>query len=320
MKHGFSFAGYGTSTFAGILAILMWSSNVAVSKTAMNDLGAFNAAFLIYFFSGVFNIFILFVSLGKNKFLNDLRRLPIKYYLQTGIFIVFNNVFFYIALGLAKTNEELIIVALLNYLWPVLITVFKVPIYHFKVRSLFFYPGIAAALSGIAIALLQGYTYDELVTIAGALDDNFLAFLFALMGAISWAIYSNLIKKYGTKEDIVALPVIFIISGIVFILIQLFNGDMSTFTFNPLFRNPFLIYTIIGPTSLGYMFWYFAMKNGNRDLVTSVSYLIPLGSVFLVGIIHSIPVKPLFWISAILIIAGAVLSMKAIVNKSSYNS
>jgi hypothetical protein len=33
------------ATLAGILAIIMWSSNVAVSKTAMNDLGTYSAEF-----------------------------------------------------------------------------------------------------------------------------------------------------------------------------------------------------------------------------------------------------------------------------------
>jgi drug/metabolite transporter (DMT)-like permease len=300
------------STIAGILAILMWSSNVAVSKTAMNELGPYSAAFYIYFFSGVLNIFILLAALGKNTLFAHFKALPLRYYVQTGIFIVFNNVFFYLALGLSKTNEELIIVALLNYLWPVLISVFRVPIYRVKIKPLLFYPGIIAALTGIAIALLQGYSAQQLIDIASALDDNFLAFLFAFIGAVSWAIYSNLIKKYNTKEDIVALPVIFIFSGLVFIAIEIIRGDALTFTLSPLYTNPFLIYTIAGPTCLGYLFWFFAMKHGNRSLVTSLSYLIPLGSVAILSLMHAIPVRPMFWVSAILLISGAILGMKAI--------
>ncbi len=300
------------STFAGILAIIMWSSNVAVSKIAMNDMGPLSAAFYIYFFSGILNIIILLSTLGRYKFLGHLKELSIKYYLQTGIFIIFNNVFFYLALGLAKTNEELIIVALLNYLWPVLITIFRIPIYKAKVKPILFYPGIIAAFAGISIALLQGYTAEELAAIAGALNDNFLAFIFALIGAVSWAIYSNLIKKYECKEDIVALPLLFIFSGIVFAVIQFLSGEAQSFSLHPLYSNPYLIYTIIGPTCLGYTFWFLAMKYGNRNFVTSLSYLIPLGSVFLVGVIHSIPVRPLFWVSAALIVTGAILGMKAI--------
>jgi len=312
MNPNMSFSKSTSSTFAGILAIIMWSSNVAVSKIAMNDLGPLSAAFYIYFFSGILNFFILLTALGRHKFLSHLKELPGKYYLQTGIFIIFNNVFFYLALGLAKTNEELIIVALLNYLWPVLITVFRIPVYKVKVKPLLFYPGIAAAFAGISIALLQGYTAEELAAIAGALNDNFLAFIFALMGAVSWAIYSNLIRKYGCKEDIVALPLLFIFSGLVFAIIQFFSVEAQSFSLYPLYSNPYLIYTIIGPTCLGYTFWFFAMKYGNRNFVTSLSYLIPLGSVFLVGLIHSIPVRPMFWVSAALIVSGAILGMKAI--------
>jgi drug/metabolite transporter (DMT)-like permease len=300
------------ATLAGIVAIIMWSSNVAVSKTAMNDLGAYSAAFYIYFFSGILNILILLVVFGKIKILNHFKELPLSYYLKTGIFILFNNVFFFLALGLAKTNEELIIVALLNYLWPVLITVFRVPIYHEKVRPVLFIAGIAAAVTGIIIALLQGYKVQKLLEIAGALNDNFLAFLFAFIGAVSWAIYSNLIKKYDSKDDVVALPLIFIFSGFVFYMIELFSKGAKSLSLNYVYSNPFLIYTIIGPTCLGYLFWFIAMKYGNRILVSSLSYLIPLGSVFILSQIHQIPVRPMFWISAVLIITGALLGMKSV--------
>jgi len=285
---------------------------VAVSKSAMNELGPYSAAGFIYFFSGIINFLIIWAVSGGKILIAHLKDLPLKYYTQTGIFIVFNNVFFYLALGLAKTNEELILVALINYLWPVLIAVFRIPIYKVKVKPWLFFPGILAALAGIIIALLQGYDAKELLRIAAALDDNFLAFIFALIGAVSWAVYSNLIGKTANKDDKVALPVIFVLSGLVFFILQFFSKDAQNLSLYPLISNPSLIYTIIGPTSLGYLFWFLAMKNGNSNLVTSLSYLIPLGSVFILSIIHSIPVKTMFWVSAILIVSGAILGMKAV--------
>lgn len=302
-----------TATLAGIFSIIVWSSNVAVSKTVMNATGAYNAAFYIYFFSGIIYFFILYFSFGRGKFFGRFRSLPLKYYLQTGIFFIFNNVFFYAALGLARTNEELIIVCLLNYLWPVLIFVLRVPVYKLKIVPGYFYPSVAAAIAGIVIALLQGYTLDELYFIVNAMDDNFLAFLFALIGAFSWALYSNLIRKNEAENDIAAMPVIFILSGLVFFFIQLFRGEIHTIDLTLLYSNPYLIYTILAPTSLGYLFWFFAMKNGNRNLVTSLSYLIPLASVFLIGILHSTPIQPMFWLSAVLIVSGAALGTKGIV-------
>ncbi len=300
------------ASFAGILAIIVWSSNVAVSKTVMNEFGPFNAAFYIYFFSGIVNFIILFAALGRIKFLGYLKSLPSKYYLHTGIFFIFNNVFFYVALGLAKSNEELIIVTLLNYLWPVLIYIFRVPIYHSRINPVLYFPAIILALAGILIALLQGYSGQQLIEIAAALDDNFLAFLFAVMGAVSWALYSNLIKKYKSSDDIAAMPLIFMVSGLVFFGIQVFRGDAQSFSLSPLLSSPSLIYSILGPTCLGYLFWFLAMKHGNRNLVTSLSYLIPVGSVFLVSSIHSIPVRPMFWVSVALLTLAAIMGMKSV--------
>jgi drug/metabolite transporter (DMT)-like permease len=301
-----------TATIAGILAVLIWSSNVAVSKRVMNDLGSYNAAFYIYFFSGVINFIILLVVLGKGKFLQYLSALPLRYYYQTGIFFVLNNVFIYSAIGLAKKDEELLIVTLLNYLWPILIFVFRVPIYRAKIIPWLFFPAIFVALAGIIIALFQGYSSQELYDIVSALDDNFLAFFFAFLGAASWALYSNLIHKYKSNDDIVAIPIIFIFSSFVFLIIQLFRGQIQSLSIVPLYTNPYLLYTILGPTCLGYLFWFLAMKHGNRNIANSLSYFIPLGSVFLISQIHSIPITPIFWLSAMLLISGAILGIKAI--------
>ncbi len=275
-------------------------------------MGAFNAAFYIYFFSGILNLIVLFAVLGGKKFRDYFKSLPFSYFLGPGLFFILNNIFLYAAIGLTRNDEELIIVTLLNYLWPVLIFVFRVPIFRVKIIPGFFFSAIAMATAGIAVAFLQGYSAEKLFAIVSAMDDNFLAFLFALSGAASWAIYSNLISKYKSREDIVAIPVVFIISGLVFFCIQLLKGENSILNLVPIYNNPYLYLTILGPTCLGYLFWFLGMKYGNRDLITGLAYMIPLGSVMLLSQIHSIPIHPLFWVSTILIIAGAVLGIKAV--------
>jgi drug/metabolite transporter (DMT)-like permease len=306
------FSKSGGATLAGILAVIMWSSSVAATKTVMTDLGTFKGAFYVYLFGGLVNFLILLIVLGRSHFLISLKSIPYRYYLHTGVFFILNNVFFYVAIGLAHNDKEILIVALLNYLWPVLIFIFRVPIYHSRIIPWLFFPAIAAAISGISIALLQGYTLDELFTIVQSLNDNFLAFLFAFLGAASWALYSNLIRKYKTNDDIAVIPVILVFTGILFFIILIFKGEAQNLSLEPVYSNPNLIYTFVGPTCLGYLFWYLAMKHGNRNLVTSLSYLIPLGSVYLISVIRSFPVRPMFWVSAILLVLAALLGMKAV--------
>jgi len=299
------------ASLAGILAVIAWSSNIAVSKTVMNEMGTYHAAFLIYIFAGILNFLILLFALGRTNLISHFKKLPVRYYLHTGIFFIMNNIFLYTAIGLAKKDEELLIVALLNYLWPVLIFIFRVPLFRARIKPFLFYPAIIFAVTGIIIALLQGYNSNEMVAIITSLDDNFLAFLFAFMGAVSWALYSNLIRKYRSGDDIAAMPLIFIISGLVFLTILFARGEMQSLDLHALISSPSLFYIIIGPTCLGYLFWFLAMKYGNRNMVTSLSYLIPMASVFLVSLVHSIPVRPMFWVSVILLIAAAGLGMKA---------
>jgi len=301
-----------SATFAGILAIIIWSSTVAVSKKVMTELGTYTAAFYIYFFSGLINILILMFFMGAKGFHHQLRMLPFSYYLKTGIFFLAYNIFLYLSIGMSAKDEDLLIVSLLNYLWPVLIVILKIPLNHARIRPAPFWIGIIASVSGIALALFQGYKAEELIKIMRALDDNFLAFLFAFLGAISWALYSNLISRYKTSDDIAAIPIIFIISGLLFFVLLIFRGEIHNLTLTPIYHNPYLVYTILGPTCIGYLFWFLAIKQGNRNLVVSFSYFIPLSSVAFISLLHSIPVRPTFWISAILLVAGAILGLKAV--------
>ena len=312
MEDIFKWIKKNAASIAGILAIIIWSSNVGASKKVMNDLGIFRAAFLIYFFSGTLNFIILLAAFGKRKFVGFLKHLPVHYYLRTGIFFILNNVFLFLAIGLAVKPEEIIIVTLLNYTWPVLIFIFRVPIFHLKIRPLFFFGAITAAFTGITIAILQGYTYSEIKAIVSALHDNFLAFICALSGAVSWALYSNLLKKYKKNDDIIALPVIFIASSLVFFIILLFKGNFFAVFSPENFGNPYLIYVITGPTCLGYLLWFIAMKYGNRSLIVSLAFFIPLGSVYILSRIHVFPVTPMFWTATALITAAAFLGIRSV--------
>jgi drug/metabolite transporter (DMT)-like permease len=69
---------------------------------------------------------------------------------------------------------------------------------------------------------------------------------------------------------------------------------------------------IIGPTALAYLFWYIAMKKGNKNLVVSISFLIPLLSILVLSLKFSKEIGMMFWVAAIFLIAGAFLSYKAI--------
>ena len=71
MTHPFAIKGYRfsssylLSTIAGIIAILLWSTNIAYSKSIMEKEGIYHAGFYIYFFSGICNLIILLFFFKK---------------------------------------------------------------------------------------------------------------------------------------------------------------------------------------------------------------------------------------------------------------
>jgi len=58
------------------------------------------------------------------------------------------------------------------------------------------------------------------------------------------------------------------------------------------------------------------MKNGNKNLVTSLSFLIPLFSVICISIWFSEKIYFTTWVAAFFLICGAFLSYKSVKNKN----
>jgi len=311
MAKMFNKSEYTLATLAGIFSVLIWSTTIAYSKSVMQTEGNYNAMFLIYFFSGFVILGMLWLWQRK-ELLVKWKKLSLQFYLKIGIFLFINNVLLYIAIGLASNEDELLIVAIINYLWPIITYVIKVPMFRLKPKLFLFILSIILAVTGVVMALYQSYSLPQFLNLIQSAGTNFWAYLLTLLTAVSWGIYSNLIKKYNTDDDMAALPVIFIISGLFFLFYQLFNGQFSLSVFHSLFTNHELLYMIVGPTSMGYLFWYIAMKKGNKNLVISLSFLIPVFSILFISLKYSKEINIFFWFAAFLLIAGAYLSYKAV--------
>jgi drug/metabolite transporter (DMT)-like permease len=302
------------ATFAGILAILIWSTNIAFSKSVMNNIGNYDAMFMIYFFGGIF-MFLILLARFRREYFTKLGALGIRYYAGTGIFLFLNNTLLFLAIGLASNERELLIVTIINYLWPMLIYVVKIPIFHVRVKPLLFIVSVILGICGVILAFSQEYTLKELIEIIKNPKVNLLAYMVALLNAVSWALYSNLTKKYIRDDDFAAIPVIFIISGLPFLFVQMIRGDFDITSLASLYTNPELIYTIIFPTSLGYILWNVAIKKGNKDLVVSTSFILPFLSVLFIGLKFSTRIGMLTWIASIFLISSALLIYRAVDRK-----
>jgi len=295
-------------TILGLMSILFWSTSIAFTRSVSEKTGTLNTAFFNMLWSGLFLVLVQLV-LYRQEWLRKIKAVPITYYFKTGSFMLIYGLLYYIAVGEASTRESVLVVGIINYLWPGLAFLFAVPILGAEARRGMLTVGVVIALIGTAAALLQGRQV-EIGQLAGAFKGNLLPYLLMAVGAVSWALYSNLTRKHKEVSGTAAVPYIFLAEAVIILIIQIFRGEVPQLELSGIQYVEFA-YLVVFPTAFAYLFWDKAMKEGNKDLIISVSYFIPLASTAVSGLYLGVPLGIGFLTAAILVMVGAFLCRKA---------
>ena len=112
-----------------------------------------------------------------------------------GSLFVLYTALIYLAVGIAKDREQLLEIALLNYLWPALTILFSVILLK-RPASLLLVPGTVLALIGVFLAMTQS-AHLSWSSFIGHLQTNPAAYALALGAALAWALYSNLARLWS---------------------------------------------------------------------------------------------------------------------------
>ncbi|MFA7000387.1 MAG: DMT family transporter [Candidatus Paceibacterota bacterium] len=105
-------------------ATILWGSSAAVIKLLLKNL---NSIQILLFVSGIASVNLLLIALFQNK-IPIIKNYKLKDYFNfaymgfIGVFIYY--LFLYLALSYLKAQEAFII----NYLWPMMIVLFAIPI------------------------------------------------------------------------------------------------------------------------------------------------------------------------------------------------
>ena len=291
-------AGSFTASLLGILAVLFWGTTVAFARSLTQQLGTLTAGASIYLLSGA--IGCAYVSTRPGGW-TQLLRLPRAYLFGCGSLFVLYMVCVYLALGRAAGQQQAVEVGIMNYLWPGLTLVFSIPVLRKRARATL--PvGIVVAFAGVVLAVTQNEAF--LWRALGAnLRGNSVPYFLALVAAVSWALYSNLSRRWagGAKGNAVAL--FLLATGIVFLAFRLTTTETSRLTSRTAGE---LLYMILFPTLLAYSFWDAAMRRGEVVLVASVSYLTPLLSTIVACLYLGVRMGVALWLACALVIGGAV--------------
>jgi len=291
------------STIFGILAILIWATNVAFSRSLTESLGTLTAGATSFILGGTIAILYVWFSSGSLKSL--VHQSP-RYLFICGVLFVINDTSLNCAIGFASSRPQVLAVGLINYLWPTFGLLFSIPILKKKAR--FYLPlGVLVAMAGVCLALTNGdlALLGDIVKSHGA----GLAFLLAFVAAVTWGLYSNLSSKWGGDSDQGAVPLFILSGGLLMLALRAFTPEATHWSAAAGLN---LIYMAIFPAMLAFLFWDNAMRKGQTITVMALSYLIPLLSTVISVITLGISPSPSLWLAAALVIGGAIVCRSAI--------
>ncbi|OGV67831.1 MAG: hypothetical protein A3K19_28640 [Lentisphaerae bacterium RIFOXYB12_FULL_65_16] len=290
-------------TLAGLAAILLWSTSVAVVRSLTEKLGPYTAGAAVYLTAGV-----LFLAqlLGQARGIDSLRRLSRPYLFGCGALFVSYMIALYVAIGLAADRHQVLEIGLVNYLWPTLTILFSLLLLRQR-AGLLLVPGTLLALAGVFLVLTQGQSVSWSSFTANVASRP-VAYALALYAAVSWGLYSNLTRRWAGPESGSGVAVFVAATGLALLCLRLGTTEPTHWTARGVAEVAFLG----GATALGYALWDLAMRKGDVVFVAACSYLTPLLSTLVACCYLRIMPGTSLAIGCLLIIAGSFLSWRSV--------
>lgn len=295
------------NTILGLSAILLWSATVALARSLSEQIGPLTAGASVYLAAGSILGGHLLIRERSFKSLRELQRLHL--FGCGALFLLYAGALF-LALGLAANRHQAIEVGLLNYLWPALTLLFSLLLLG-KRAGAGLAPATLLALVGVFLVLTPGTSISWGSFLAN-LQSNPAAYGLGLVAALSWALYSNLTRRWGEGAGGGAVLLFTLGTGVAFSLVRLFHSETGAWSL----RAAAEVAVLALGTALGYVFWDLAMRRGDMVLVASCSYLTPFFSTLVscvyLGVLPGIGV----WLGCLLIVAGSFWSWRSIARRS----
>ena len=290
-------------TLSGLFAILLWSTTVGLARSISEQIGPLTAGAYVYLTGGL--IATAWIMRRKNIF-RELKKVSRNYILACGsLFLIYTTALF-LALGLARDRYQTLEIGLINYLWPTLTILISMLIFKRK-ASLWLIPGTIIAIAGVFFVIVNG-EYFSFRNFFTNIQNNPATYGIALIAAFSWAFYSNLVRLTSKTDNLNAVPLFILFTGMVLFLVRFVFPEESHFSL----ANSMEILVLGIATALAYNLWENAMKRGDQILVVSISYLTPFFSTVFSAVYLGILPEVSLWIGCLMIILGSWLSWRSL--------
>lgn len=285
-------------------AILLWSTTFAFARSLSEQVGPLTAGAAAYLVGGAVVCLVRLRLSGKA--LSGLRELPRLYLFGCGSLFVFYTAAIYLAVGLATDREQVLEIALVNYLWPTLTILLSLPLLG-KRGSLWLLPGTVLALSGVFLVMTQGAAVSW-GALGGHLHRNPAAYLLALAAAVAWALYSNLARRWSVPGRGGGVEWFLLAAGLVLLGLRMGVTEPAAWGWRPVGE----VLGLAAATALAYILWDVAMRKGNLLLVVAMSYFTPLFSTVLSCAYLKVSPGPKLWVGCILLVCGSILTWRSL--------
>ena len=273
--------------------ILLWGLSATVSKLFFSGLNTY----YILAMTGVFSWLMLLAGTFLTGTIKELKKVSLKTMAlmvavgSLGVF--FCNYFYQKGISLLPAQQAFVI----NYLWPTFVIIFSVPILHEKltVTKLF---AILLAFLGVVCVATNGNISS---LFGGALH----GILMSVLGAVFYGLYSPLNKRFDYDKELALMLTYFFTTILAFVMTAFDHGMVM-----PTLRQFFGI-VIFGAfiNGIGYLTFAKAMQIGNTAVMSNLSYLTPVVSLFVTHFVLGDEITFYSIIGLVLILMGVVIQI-----------
>ncbi|MDU2938646.1 aromatic amino acid DMT transporter YddG [Superficieibacter sp. BNK-5] len=284
------------ATLIGLMAIILWSTMVGLIRGVSEGLGPVGGAAMIYTLSGL----LLLVTVG----FPDIRRFPRRYLVAGSVLFVCYEICLALSLGYATTRHQAIEAGMVNYLWPGLTILFAI-LFNGQRTNGWIIPGLLLCIIGVGWVLGgdNGFSIDDIIS---NVVSSPLSYILAFCGAIIWAAYCTVTRKYAEGNNGITL---FILLTAVTLWLKYVLSEQPPMLFSwPVTLRLGLVALALG---FGYAAWNVGILHGNVTILATASYFTPVLSSALAALLLNASLSWAFWQGACMVCAGSLLSWYA---------
>ena len=291
-------------TFLGFLTIIIWGTSALFTRNLSVGIGAYTSASLVNILGGVI---VVVGQMIKKEGLADIKYVSKKYWLVCGTLFILYTASSYVSMNMVESDESVVILVLIRFLWPLFTLLFTIPILKAK-ASLWVIGGVSISMLGIIVAKLGSVEFQLSELISKIFDGGELGgYLMGLVSAISWGLYTNWTKKYIGIAKVDGVGIYMILTSVVLGGVAFFMEEPRNFSKDFIYQ---ILYAGVVVGALANFWWNLAIKKGNMLLVVLVSNFLPIISTIMTALMLGVGITTGIVIGSLLVVIGTIWSKR----------